>query len=115
MKLRFLSFLVLTLLCLSCKKSITIEDIISPEALHDRAVGASAKELLSPSRYKSLNVEVQYMTGFAPDASALNALKDFLVTYLHKPGGITIMTKEIRPSTSAALSSDDIISIERAN
>jgi hypothetical protein len=110
-----------TILCLlfisilfSCNK-VTIKDITGPEALHNRAVGASANELLSVTKYKSLKIEVQYMTGFAPDAGALNYLQNFLSNYLNKPSGITIVTKEIIPSSSPTLNASEITNIEKAN
>jgi hypothetical protein len=113
MKRKTLAFFLLIAL-LSCHKQ-TVTDITSPEALHDRAVGASANELLSSAKYKSLKIEVQYMTGFAPDASALTHLQGFLSTYLNKPNGITIVTKEISPSSNTTLTIDDVTNIEKQN
>lgn len=107
-------FLFSLLFFAGCKKT-TIDNITSPEALHDRAVGASANELLSSGKYKSLKIEVQYMTGFAPDAAALNQLQNFLSTYLNKPAGITIVTKEIAPSANTTLTVNDAIAIEKQN
>lgn len=107
-------FLLSLLFFAGCKK-ITIDNITSPEALHDRAVGASANELLSSGKYKSLKIEVQYMTGFAPDAAALNQLQNFLSTYLNKPAGITIVTKEIASSANTTLTVNDAIAIEKQN
>lgn len=111
MKLNFLA-LLFTSLFFSCNKT-SVEDLTSPEALHNRAVGASANELLSSNKYKSLVIEVQYMTGFAPDASALNHLQNFLATYLNKPNGITIVTKEIAASSNTPLSVTDVVNIEK--
>jgi hypothetical protein len=109
-----LLFLALAALLFSCKRS-TVEALTGPEALHSRAVGASANELLSDTKYKSIKVEIQYMPGFAPDAGAVNHLQNFLGTRLNKPGGITIVTKEIASSSSAALSANDIVAIEKAS
>jgi hypothetical protein len=103
-----------SLLTAGCKTSV-LEDITSPEALHSRAVGASANELLSNEKFKSLKIEIQYMTGFAPDAAALNHLQNFLSTHINKPDGITIVTKEISPSSSSPLSVNQIIEIEKQN
>jgi len=55
------------------------------------------------------------MTGFAPDVSALNHLQNILNTYLNKPSGITIVTKEISASSSSTLSIDQIKTIEEQN
>ena len=109
--------IVLFLLCfIACKKETTVFSN-NPDAnyLHNRAVGASANELLTAGTYKSLKIEVQYMTGYAPDAAALSHLQSVLTTYLNKPSGITIVTKEIPASSSGTLSIDNVKSIEEQN
>lgn len=110
--------LIVTLLTVSflagCSKT-SVKDLLGPEALHDRAVGASANELLSSSKYKSLKLEVQYMPGYAPDAAALTQLQSFLSNYVNKPNGITVVTKEIAASGSTSLGANDVVSIEKQN
>jgi len=96
----------------SCSKS---DSITGAEGLHDRAVGASAKEFLTASKYTSLKVEIQYMTGFAPDPVAIDHLQTFLFNTLNKPNGITIVTKEISASSNTSLSTDNVISVEKSN
>ena len=86
-----------------------------PDYLHNRPVGASANELLASSNYSSLKIEVQYMTGFQPDAAALNHLQALLNGLLNKPGGISIITKEIPASGDLTLSVNDVITIEKNN
>lgn len=113
MKPKILLFLFLSAFSFSCKKNIL--DPLSPELLHDRSVGASANELLSSSKYKSLKIEVQYMPGFAPDNNALSQLQSFLSTYLNKPNGITVTMKEIQAANSATLSADQVRDIEKKN
>ena len=83
--------------------------------LHDRPVGASAAELLSSSKFTSVKIEVQYMTGYQPDAAALNHLQTVLTSWLHKPAGITVVTKEIPASDKTTLSMDDVTRIELDN
>ena len=108
-----LHVIILTLVCfIACKKEVTFSNNPDADALHNKAVGASANELLSSGTYKSLKIEIQYMTGYAPDASALNHLQNVLNAYLNKPSGITIVTKEISASTSSALSIDQVRTIE---
>ena len=101
--------------CLSCKKTKEIIDAIDPNSMHNRAVGSSANELLNATKYKSLKIEVQYMQGFAPDAAALNHLQNFLGSYVNKPDGITVVTKEISGTGDMNLSADKIHAIEKAN
>ena len=83
--------------------------------LHNRPVGASSNELLSASKYTSLKIEVQYMTGYQPDVAALNHLQSMLAGNINKPSGITIITKEIPASSNLTLSVDEINTIEKIN
>lgn len=101
--------------CLACEKDDATPEPLQPNSSNNRSVGASAAELLSSGKYTSLKVEIQYMPGFAPDAGAISHLQDFLSTYLNKPGGISIVTKEISATSSTTLSADDIHTIEKAN
>ncbi len=100
-----------------CTKSNTnyVNNPDAPDHLHNRAVGASANELLASAKYTSLKIEVQYMTGYQPDAAALNHLQATLSGILNKPSGISIVTKEISASANQTLSVNDIITIERNN
>lgn len=86
-----------------------------PDELHNRPVGASANELLSPAKYTSVKIEIQYMTGYAPDAAAISHLQSMLAGIVNKPEGIAVVTKEIAASSSQALSVNDIVQIERNN
>ncbi|HEX6332781.1 MAG TPA: hypothetical protein VFZ78_01065 [Flavisolibacter sp.] len=106
-----LAFLVLP----GCKKTDIIDDLFGANALHNRSVGASANELLSDSKYTSLKVQIQYMTGYAPDPAAVSHLQNFLSAYLNKPAGISVVTSEISPAAAATLTVNDIVNIENQN
>jgi len=99
----------------ACKKETTFINNPNADDLHNKAVGFSANQLLSSGTYKSLKIEVQYMTGYAPDAAALNHLQSVLNAYLNKTSGITIVTKEIPASSSTTLSIDQVRTIEEQN
>lgn len=86
-----------------------------PDYLHNRSVGASARELLSASQYTSVIIEVQYMTGFAPDGAALTHIQNMLASVVNKPGGITIITKEIPAAANTTLSLSEVVNIEKQN
>jgi hypothetical protein len=105
--------LFFSLLLGGCSKSFSIEDLTGPEALHSRTVGASAGELLKSEKYKSLKIEIQYMPGYAPDAAALDHLKSMLAGLVNKPGGITVHLKEIPAATTATLSAQDLVELEK--
>ena len=114
MKTLITAFLI-SLVFISCQKTVFINNPDAPDHLHNRAVGASANELLSSAKYNSLKIEILYMPGYAPDASAVNHLQSFLSSLLNKPSGISIVTKEIPASSNAALSASDVFNIEKAN
>jgi len=99
----------------ACKKETTFTNNPNANDLHNKSVGFSANHLLSAGTYKSLKIEVQYMVGYAPDAAALNHLQNVLNTYLNKPAGIAIVTKEIPVSSSTTLSIDQVRTIEEQN
>lgn len=82
---------------------------------HDLDVGASARDLLSASKYKSLTVELQYLSDdFRPDAGVVAHFKSMLESRLNKPNGITILEKQIKPS-QISFGVDQIRSIEQTS
>jgi hypothetical protein len=99
----------------ACSKSDSgyVNNPGTPEYLHNRPVGASARELLSAATYLSLKVEILYMTGYAPDPAAISHLQSTLTDLLNKPGGVSIVTKEIPASSSGTMSVNDVIAIEK--
>ena len=115
MKTKLFIVVMLFLGITACKKEATFTNNPGANDLHNKPVGFSASHLLNAGTYKSLKVEVQYMSGYAPDAAALNHLQNVLNTYLSKPSGITIVTKEIPASSSTTLSIDPVMKIEEEN
>lgn len=108
---KFVLFILLPgfLLLAHCKKEPV-------EGVNDnRALGASANDLLSSSRYSTLQIEIQYMPGYEPDAESLNNLSIFLNNRINKPGGIRIAKKQIPASSLATMSLSDVVSIERSS
>jgi hypothetical protein len=109
------SFVLIAFLFSACsKKTHYVNNPDAPDHLHNRPVGASANEILSGSTYTSLKVEVQYMTGFEPDAAALAHLQSMLSMVTHK-SNVSIITKEIQASPNTSLSVSQVIDIERNN
>lgn len=112
-----LVFSIIILLFSGCSKSDTsyVNNPNVPDYLHNRPVGASARELLSSTTYQSLKIEILYMTGFAPDAAAINHLQTTFSGLLNKPSGITVVTKEIPAASAATLFIDEVLQIEKTN
>jgi hypothetical protein len=117
MNFRIILSFLLIFSTLSCYKSKTIfvNNPNGSDNLHNRPVGASAGEILGASKYSSVKIEIQYMTGFAPDANAVAHLQDMLNTCVNKPAGITVVTKEITSSSSGVLTIDQVKNIEETN
>jgi hypothetical protein len=92
-----------------CRK----EDVTAPANLNNRSVGASANEFLSSATYQSLNVEILYMPGYAPDLNAVSNLQNFLVTLINKPGGIHISQRAIPASGKTVMTLAEIRELEK--
>lgn len=87
-----------------CKKDDTgPEDSVTPD------------NFLSGSVYDKLIIEVQYVKGFAPTATALAHFKTFLQQRLNKPAGITVLQSEIPSTGRLTYTIEDIWSIEKNN
>jgi predicted Zn-dependent protease len=108
-------FAVLLLVVTGCIKSVANDKhFYNNTSFHSRAPGASARDFLSDTIYNSLVVEIQYMKGIEPDEEALGYLRSFLMKHLRKPGGITMVKKQI-DSQSHALTREAVISLEKQN
>lgn len=118
MKYTVATVLLFTIICFnnfSCKKTDSITGLPSINTENNRAVGASANELLSAATYTTVKIEIQYMPGYAPDAAAVNNINSFLSTLINKPGGISITQTQITASGKQVLSLNDIAVIEKNN
>jgi predicted Zn-dependent protease len=116
MKMSVVILLFMLIFCPSCVKSIAGEEkTIDYSELHNRSFGMSARDLLSADKYTSLKIEVQYMPGFKPDKDALYNLYTFLQERVHKPQGISIVTRQIASDSSYQLTTSEVKAIERKN
>lgn len=80
--------------------------------LNRQGLGDSANDLLSDVNYTSLNIEVIFVSGYAPTERAIENLKSFLEERTYKPDGISISYKEVASSEMAPFDNDEIIDIE---
>lgn len=99
---------ILLCLLLACKK----ESNLTSGPIDSRGTGRAAHELLAADTYSTLQIEISYMPGYAPDAAALNQLQSFLQARLHKPGGISIRTQSIAASGNTVLNVSDLAGLE---
>ena len=98
-----------------CSKKGDTTGLPSINSENNKAVGASAHDLLSGAAYTSIKIEIQYMPGFQPDAGAVNNLISFLNILVNKPGGISVIQTQIPSAGNAVLSLNDIAGIEKNN
>jgi hypothetical protein len=102
-----------SLLLVQCSKKDTPSTSVNT-GLNNKSVGASANDFLSATKYTSVNVQLQYMPGYAPDATALANLVTFLNTYINKPGGINITQTPIAASGKSVFTQADLNALEAA-
>ena len=117
MKTGIILIVISILAIVGCRKTIDpySSNPADPDYFYNRPVGASANELLSDNKFKSLKVEIQYMAGFEPNSASVVHLQNLLATLVNKPSGINIVTKEIPSSSSAQLMISQILDIEHNN
>ena len=77
--------------------------------------GVTSHDFLSNNKYEKLIVEIQYVTGYPPTATALDNLKTFLQQRLNKSAGIIIIQNAISSPGKLFYTLEDIRSIEKAN
>jgi predicted Zn-dependent protease len=105
----------LLVIAAGCKRAPVSYERAVNKNFHTQKVGASARNLLTSEHYQSLKIEIQYMSGYAPDEQAVENLKTFLDELIHKPMGIHVVTREIKPIADSVLSLDEVIALENAN
>lgn len=98
-----------------CSKKDAVTGLPSINSENDKAVGASANDLLSTARYTSVKIEIQYMPGFQPDAAGVNNLVALLNSLINKTSGITVVQSQIPSAGKTTLSLTDIANIEKTN
>lgn len=101
----------------SCSK----EDDLSGNAVtvnpvtNKQKTGSSSNDLLSDKKFTSMIVEMVYVTGSEPSATAINNFVAFLNARTYKPNGITFVKKAIPSTGKATYTIEDIVAIENAN
>ena len=83
--------------------------------LNNKSVGASANDFLSANKYTGINVQLQYMPGYAPNPAALDSLTNFLNLLVNKPGGININQTPIAASGKSVFTLEDLNTVDKAN
>lgn len=112
-KLKLLSifFLLVIWSCSNEDNSAGVENGTNP-APNLKSVGSSAHDFLSADKYTSLVIEVFYVGNLQPNPQTLQNLKSFMEARLNKPGGITIMQKQISSPAGTPYTINEIADIE---
>ncbi len=114
MKLIPIKILILSIAFLSvfsCKKDddTPVDD---PKSENRKALGTSAKDILSQDNYKILTVEFVYSNGFRPDATTLSGFRTVIEERINKPEGIIFIETEINAPQGAPFTTSEIREIE---
>ena len=80
-------------------------------SVNKKPVGESANDLLSDDQFNNLVIEILYVEGQQPTATAINNFKSFLESRLKK-SSITIIQRNIGAKTEDIYSIEDIRSLE---
>lgn len=103
-----LAFLVLT----SCSDSNSDGN---NKAGNQRGLGSSAHDLLSEDKFDSMIIEVVYVEGYEPSATAITNFKNFLTSRIYKSGGIIIEKRAVPSPGNVSYTDAQVIAIENAN
>ena len=100
------------LMLTSCSTDVDdpINELQEPHLLN---LGASSKDLLTDTDYKSLTIEILSVKGYEPSAFALQTFETFLKKHLKKPDGIFIEQRTITSLDKEVLSIAELSDIER--
>lgn len=79
---------------------------------NNRSVGNSAGELLQSAPFSKLVIEIRYIEGFAPPASAVADLEAFINSRCNKPKGVEVVSVAIPEAAKAGYTLNDARAIE---
>lgn len=83
------------------------------ELIDYKTLGLSANDLLSSSKYQTLELEISYMRAYALPDSVVNHITNYLQNYLNKPGGIKVYRQLINNSTNTTLGINEVAALEK--
>ncbi len=78
-----------------------------------KTLGSSAGDLLTDSKFTSMNIEIVYVDGNRPTDEAISSFKNFLTKRTYKPDGIDINLRSVASSGKAPFDIEEIAEIER--
>lgn len=82
---------------------------------NQKALGTSSYDLLADDIFTSMVIEVAYVEGYEPSATAINNFVAFLNERVNKPLGINVVKRVIASPGKTTFTNQEIIAIEDAN
>jgi len=108
--------IILLLSAMSCSKDDSTDNSAALNVAANRQqTGSSANDLLSDRRFKSMVVEIVYVTGFEPSSTAINNFVSFITARTYKPNGISVVKRGIPAPGNSPYTDQEIINIENSN
>lgn len=99
-------------LIVSCSKE---EDTSVNTVNNKQSTGSSSNDLLSDTKFKSMVIEVVYVDGLEPSATAITNFVSFITARVYKPSGISVIKRAISSPGKATFTVTEISEIEKAN
>ncbi|RRQ49257.1 hypothetical protein DZC72_01130 [Maribacter algicola] len=113
-KFKFVSLLALFILLGSCSKDTTEPDVRIDKTLNLKGTGDSANDILSNDTYDKLQIEIAYVSGFRPTATAISEFTKFLRLHTFKED-IEFIYSELDSPNEESLTLQEIADLETEN
>ena len=113
-KFKFVSLLALFILLGSCSKDTTEPDVRIDKTLNLKGTGDSANDILSNDTYDKLQIEIAYVSGFRPTATAISDFTKFLRLHTFKED-IEFIYSELDSPNEESLTLQEIADLESDN
>src|ERR1044071_2302634 len=104
--LRSLTIAALLFFAISCNRDEAVPAFVVNNSVHP-------VDFLTDNSYTALNIEVAYVEGYQPTATALNNLISFLSQRLNKSSGVIVTQRAIPATGASSINVDAIRSLER--
>ncbi|MBD8488457.1 hypothetical protein IFO69_06830 [Echinicola sp. CAU 1574] len=93
--IRSIFLLGLIFFATSCFKDSEVDERLESIKAAKRSPGVSANEILSSSKFQSLELEIQYMEGYPLSETTITKITDWITPLINKPLGITLKISSI--------------------
>ncbi len=100
----------------SCSNGDTLNNgSANTVSMNQQTLGSSSSDLLSDKKYTSMVIEVAYVTGYEPSATAINNFVSFIEARTFKPNGITIVKRALPSPGFTTYTNPQFIALEDAD